>query len=336
MAKEKFGIQEIAKEAGVSIATVSRVLNNSNKTSEAARKKVLDVVKKHKYFTRSGAKNLYPANSNSIAIFVYDMSNPFYIDLIDQLNLIALENKYTLIICNAGNNFEREAQYYEYCKSIHTSGIVFTAGTTRENFGKPDDDLDFSPPIVLLDREGFHDRACYKIKSDHRKGISMLVDYLYRLNHRKIAYVTAPTSILSAKERLDAYIASMENLGLPVPDDYISQGDYTVKSGTESFDYFYSLADPPTAIIAANDLNARGFIMRANSLGVKIPDEFSVCGFDGLHIESFYPTITSIKHDTVEMAKTMFEWITHAEENPPPQEKILDVSMITGMTCHKI
>lgn len=330
--RNSLGIKEIAKLSGVSIATVSRVLNNPKLTAASTRKKVLQVIRENNYTPPQAKKNT--GIKKSIAIFLLDMNNPYYVDLIDKLNSLAFENDYALIICNAKNSYEREAKYYEYCKSINVSAIIFTAGTARKTLGSDLDD--FQSPLILLDRDSFEDKECYSITSDNRRGSSLLVDYLYKLGHQKIGYIAGPENMLPARERLESFRLSMENLGLPIPDHYIKQGDFTVKGGTDCFDYFYSMSDAPTAIIAANDLSARGFIMRANSLGVKIPEEFSVCGFDGVDSDSFYPVITSIKQDTEVMAQTIFRIILNTEGESLLRTHLLDVSISQGVTCHKI
>lgn len=332
--KKYLGIREIASLAGVSIATVSRVLNTPELTSERTRIKVMEVIEKYDYVPNQAAKNLFSGDSNSLAIFVYDMANPLYISITHHLNRIAFENDYILIICDAENSYEREAKYYNYCRSIRTKGIIYTAGSTKKTF-----DIDkhtSAMPIVLYDRDRFNEGDYFSVRSDLKKGMAMLVDYLYKLNHRKIGYITGVMTILSARERLESFISSMRNKNLDIPPYYIKEGSFSVSSGTEAFDYFYSMPDPPTAIIAANDQSARGFIMRANALGVKIPEVFSICGYNGVDLDSFYPSLTTIKQDTKTIAETMFHLIVNAAEDPPPKEVIIDVSMHIGETCRKI
>ncbi|MGI6169149.1 MAG: LacI family DNA-binding transcriptional regulator [Christensenellales bacterium] len=332
--RNSLGMKEIAKLSGVSIATVSRVLNNPNLTADSTRKRVMKVIREHNYTSPHTKKAASNGITRSVAIFLLDMHNPYYVDLIDRLNLLAFENDYALIICNAKNSYELEAKYYEYCKSINVSAIIFTAGTARKSLGSDFDG--FEPPIILLDRDGFEDQACHSITSNNKRGSSLLVDYLNKLGHQRIGYIAGPNNMLPARERLESFLSSMESLDLPVPQHYIKQGHFTVRGGTSCFDHFYSMADAPTAIIAANDLSARGFIMRANSLGVKIPEEFSICGFDGVDSDAFYPVITSIKQDTKIIAEKIFRIILNPENEGMPSKQLLDVSISQGVTCHKI
>lgn len=331
--KNYFGIREIAKIAGVSIATVSRVINSPEKTSKEMHDKVTSIIKQYNYVPNETAKNLYSGTSNAIAIFVYDMGNPFYFSIIKELNRIAFENNYTLLICDAEDNFEREIKYYHYCKSIRVAGIIYTEGTNREIFNDNDND---KTPIVMLDRKSIKKENCYVVKSDHRHGIQLLADYLYKLNHRKVGFIMAQPFMTSVEERLDSFLACMKHYGIDVPSNYIYKGNFSHSCGVEAFDYYYSLSDMPTAVIASNDQIAQGFIMRANSLGVSVPGDISVCGVDAIEDQYFYPRITSYKQDTKLLAQTMFQILLNHKSMQFPPETILDVSISLGQSCHKI
>lgn len=336
--RKNFGITEIAKLAGVSTATVSRVLNSPEKASPETRKKILDIITENGYVPNSSTNRVLSSIANSIAIFAHDLANPLDISIFRHLNRIATEKNYMLIICGTENNYKYEEQYYEYLSSIHTKGIIYMAGTSREKLAMANQSpfYNTSVPIVLFDRASFTDSKCYVVKSNHAKGMSMLVDYLYNLNHTKIGYITGSKDILSTSERLNGFLASMKKLNLEVRPEFIVDGSFSTQSGRAAFDHFYSLPDSPTAIIAANDLCAKGFIMRASSLGVKIPEEFSICGYNGVDLESFYPAITSVKQNPEQIAQSMIDLIINASKNPPPVEVIIDVSFLPGDTCLKI
>ncbi|MGI6170005.1 MAG: LacI family DNA-binding transcriptional regulator [Christensenellales bacterium] len=335
MKKKYLNMKDIAALAGVSTATVSRVLNSPDLTSEKVRKKVLEVIDQHGYVPGQSARKLFSNAANSIVFFVYDMTIPFYIYLLRDLNKLAFEKNYALTICEIGDSYEAELRYYKYCKSIRASGIIYTTGPTRKAFGL-DVNNENPIPIVLLDREPFEDRHCFEVRSDNRKGMSLLVDYLYKLGHRSIGYVSGPKTFYYSTERLQGFRIAMDKLGLDIPQEYIVHGTLNTANGIQAFDHFYSMQDAPTAVVCSNDHIARGFIMRANSLGIRIPDEFSVCGFDGFDSESFYPPTTSVRQNTAELAEAIMDFILHAESSPPPQTRLIDVSIEIGNTCRKI
>jgi DNA-binding LacI/PurR family transcriptional regulator len=338
MSKQKkhfLGVRDIAKLAGVSIATVSRVLNHPDTVSEKMREKVMNVVHEYDYIPNLPAKNLFLGTSNSVALFVDDMANPYFTSYIKHLNAIAFRNNYTLLICDCDveDGGDIEKKFFNYCKSIRTSGIILTSGSHKASLDTQDNI--HSIPVVLLDRESEGEKPCYEVHSDHRKGMMLLIEYLYKLGHRKIGFTRGKRHTLSAQLRYQTFLDYTKKLGLSIPPHYIKESDYTVSAGVEAFDYFYSMQDMPTAIIAANDQNARGFILRANSLGVKIPDEFSVCGFDGIDFDVFYPQITSIRQDTQALAQASFDFILSGRTLTKSERKIIDVSMSIGTTCLK-
>ncbi|HHV30173.1 LacI family DNA-binding transcriptional regulator [Acetivibrio mesophilus] len=328
MKKNYIGIREIAQLAGVSIATVSRVINGSPKTSEEVRNRVNKIIEEYNYVPNITAKSMYSKNSKSIAIFVFDLDNPFFVSLVKSLNTIAFENGYTLLICNTENNSQKEIEYLKYCEGIRAKGIVLTEGYNKNVFWEKFQNQTFV----------FHDRQISEkyssVKSDNTKGIQMLVDYLYNLNHRQIAFAGYTPAAKSCEERKQAYVFALEEKGLNVHSEYIFHGELVSKTGAYAFDYFCSLANRPTAIVCANDQIARGFITRANKIGMKVPDDFSVVGFDGCNPEYFYPRITTIRQDIDLIAQKLFECIVNSANEP--KHYILDVSLEIGDSCKKV
>lgn len=323
-------IRDVARLAGVSTATVSRVINTPEVASEKTREKVLKAIQECGYIPSSAT--LFTGTSKTIALFVLDIANPFYTSLMKHLNRIAFENEYNLVICETEDSFQKEKQYYNYCKSIRACGIIYTAGSTRKKFEL---DTQNSIPLVLTDRAQFEDISSYSLKSDNEKMLQLLVNYLYHLNHRRIGFIGGPASVQSVRERYQGFLKYMKEHNLPVLDEYVRFGTFEEITGIHSFDYFYSLPTPPTAIIAASDQIAHGFIMRASALGVSIPGEFSICGIDAAD-QHFYPKITSIKQNTELMAQTAFDFIRNAQHAPPPIDRIIDVSFSMGQTCRKL
>ncbi|MEG0979459.1 MAG: LacI family DNA-binding transcriptional regulator [Oscillospiraceae bacterium] len=328
MNKKNIGIREIAKQAGVSVATVSRVINGTGNTSDEVNERVNKVVKEFNYIPNIVAKSMYSSTSNSIALFVLDLDNPFFISVIKELNAIAIKNGYTLLICDTENSPERENEYLNYCKGIRTKGIIFTEGY-RSNLLNGDFE---NQNLVFHDR--FISSAFSTVMSNNEKGIRILVDYLYNLNHRKIGYAGWLPSIKSSVERKDAFHEALKDKKIITPDEYIFQCNLTIEAGVQAIDYFCSLPNRPTAIVCGNDQIAKGFITRAHMLNIKIPEDFSVVGFDGCNQDYFYPRITTIKQDIKSIAQNLFECVT--SETGEARLHIVDVSMIIGESCRRI
>jgi len=327
--KQFFSIRDIAKIAGVSTATVSRVINQPDSTSKKIREKVEGVIKEYNYVPNQMAKNLFSQTSNSIAIFVYDVSNPFFTTLITELNNIAFSNQYTLLICDTENNQEKEEEYLRYCQSIRCSGIILTEGVNYNLFRNSN----FTQTIACLDR--YSDHRFSSVTSDNITGIKKLVDYLYNLNHRKIAYAGAMGEYHSANERRLSYQQAMSDHNLEIKDDYIyNSGRFSYKTGVKALDYFWSLNNRPTAIVCANDQIAQGIIMRAYKLNISIPNDLSIVGFDGVDNSYFYPKITTIQQDIHKLANELFSAVI--SKNSSTTHKTLDIKMIIGESCKSI
>jgi LacI family repressor for deo operon, udp, cdd, tsx, nupC, and nupG len=337
--KTKLGIREIAKLAGVSTATVSRVINSPKLTSPETRAKVLDIINKYDYIPNQLARDFISGTSKSIGFMVLDLRLPFYISVIQHLNHLALENGYTLLICDTGTSFEIEKKYFQYCKSIRAAGVIFTAGRSEgweQEIGICSESAnDFDMPIVLLDRKISNNQNCYIVGSNDFQGITLLFDYLYNLGHRKIGFIRGPVFMSSANARYNSYLSNMAKHHLPHKPSYVYIGNFSEPSGMDAFDYFNLLDDPPTAIIAANDAMARGFILKAFSYNVEIPGKYSICGMDGIDESSFFPPLTTVRQNTRALAETMFNFIVH-KDSIKPQQAILDVEFSQGRTCRKI
>ena len=327
--KKYFGIRDIAKSAGVSTATVSRVINQPNSTSIEIREKVQAIIKEYNYVPNQMAKNLFSQTSNSIAIFIYDVSNPFFSKLINELNNIAFENEYTLLICDTENNKEKEEKYLRYCQSIRCSGIILTEGISYDLFK----DSNLIQTISCLDRSS--DNRFSSVISDNKGGVKKLIDYLYNLNHRKIAFAGAMDAYHTANMRKSSYIDSLKSHDITIREEYIYlSGRFSHQTGVKALDYFLTLNDPPTAIVCANDQIAQGLIMRSYKLGISIPDDISVVGFDGIDTSYFFPEITTIQQNVRILAERLFDSVINKTKQS--SHHVIDIEMIIGESCKRI
>ena len=189
------GIRDIAQMAGVSTATVSRVINTPEKTSPQVRARVEQIFKDTHYIPNQTAKNIFSKTSNSIALFIYDMENPFFTELIRETNSICMKHGYTLLICVTEDIPEREEEYMKFCVSNRCAGIILTEGCNYELFEPYKEQI----PIVFLDRRS---RGRYSSVHSNNYAMSLrVVDYLYNLNHRKIAFIGCSKDLDSVRAR---------------------------------------------------------------------------------------------------------------------------------------
>lgn len=329
MDKRFSSIRDIARLAGVSIATVSRVLNTPDKVSPQTCERVMRVIEQHRYIPNRSAVNLYSGDSRSIAFFVYDLSNPFYSNLVHCLNEIAVRHGYTLLVADVGGKPEIEAHYLRYFLGIRISSIILTLGSESAA-------LDFGAgriPVVCIDRAPLASQPCYCVQSDCETGTRLLLDELHAFHHRRIGYVTGTPGFYSTGQRLESFRRNMRRLGLELPEEYVFTGEFSTQCGVRAFDYFQSLPVPPTAVVTADDQIARGFLMRASARGISVPGQVSVCGMDAVEPSAFYPPITSIQQNVRALAQAAFDCICRYDDAPPPGTQSISVSIFHGQTC---
>lgn len=318
-------IREIARLAGVSIATVSRVINHPEQTTPKTREKVLSVIEKHHYVPNQTMKTIFSRSSNSVALFVYDMSNPFYTSLIQELNRVAFQHKYALLICDTANDAKKEQDYLDYCVSVQVKGIILTEGF---DFVASSEFL--RSPLVMFDRSGLNTWSC--VQSDNSDAVYRAVHYLYNFNHRRIAFVMPDVSLLSIARRRQGFCQATEELGIAQPEYIFARGNTLgVEIGKEALNYFLSLPKPPSAIVCANDMVAQGVLVRAQELHIEVPADLSVIGFDGVTSPLFTKPLTTVRQDIPKIAQTLIELCLHPREEA--QSITIPTEFISGSTC---
>lgn len=327
MPAKNISVREIARLTGFSISTVSRVLNNARNVSEETRAKIQRVINEYNYVPNISAKNLFSKHSRTVAIFILDIFNPFFASLVKELSAIAINNDYALFICDTENDPEIERKYINYCIGIRVKGVIFTEGNMTNITAYHDDSINF----VFHDR--FHASQASSVDCDNKKGIDLAVDYLYNLNHRRFAFVGYSENIMSACERRDAFIAALRKKGINISENNIIPGDLTFETGALALNAICALPEKPTAVICCNDQIAKGFIVKANSINMKIPEDFSVIGFDGVDNHLFYPKLTTVRQNVHHIAEKLFALATKAGREV--EHHTIDVALDVRDSCQK-
>lgn len=321
------GIREIAQIAGVSTATVSRVINHPERCSEKTRVKVEETIKKYNYIPNESIKHIFSRTSNMIAIFILDIKNPFYSSLIMELNNICFQKHYTLLICDTENDIEKEKTYLEMCLAKRCAGIILTEGISHRLF----DNIEI--PIVALDRQD-QDSNIPLISSENYHAVRKAVKYLYNLEHRRIAFVGPDkNTFLSVETRFQGYTDELAEKKLSLEPAYVfREGNLlTPGLGKDALHYFLSLSLMPTAILCANDMIALGVINEALLLNISIPDDLSVCGFDHVIDDFLFMPLTTVEQNIGMLALALFEAVT--DPSYDKQQATLESVFLPGKTC---
>lgn len=298
-------MKDVARRAGVSVGTVSNVLNNSATVQAENREKVMKAVAELGFRSNMVARTLKTKVSRDIGLIIPSISNPFYPEVARGVEDAANKAGLTVFLCNDDRNIEKERHYIESLLLKNVGGLILVKPQiSLEEI----DAVGQQIPVVLVDT-GTNVSPNHSIVSvDDKSGISEGLKHLYKNGHRKIAFVRGLNDSLSSQNRVDAYVNFMESMGLPVRKEYIYRGNYDWNSGYSAARYLLDLDDPPTAIFTANDLMAIGCIRAAQMSGLTVPDDLSVIGFDNLDITDYcYPRLTTIDQPKYDMGVASVE-----------------------------
>src|SRR6056297_205532 len=332
-------IKDIAKKAGVSVATVSKVMNGYDDIGEVTKAKVLKIIKENNYRPNANAQSLRTNKSFLVGLFFKDhqdsgVKHPFFRGIISGLEERLLENNYDMILFSA--NWEDQFSYLEKCQFRNVDGAIL--------MGVPKDDpklpelLKAKIPSVFIDLDIFDDKASYII-SDNEKGAREAVRHLAELGHQKIAVIEGEEITIPTQKRLAGYKAEMKAQNLEVKDEWIIQGRFSVDGGVKAMEKILKLEDRPTAIFCMGDEIAVGAMQTIKEAGLNVPDDFSIVGFDDIEISQYLnPALTTIRQQKDEMgieaANMVLEMINNPEKKVEPE--IIDIEFILRNSTRKL
>ncbi|MED3575315.1 LacI family DNA-binding transcriptional regulator [Cytobacillus praedii] len=310
-------IKDVANEANVSVATVSRVLNNNGYVNEDTRKKVLKAIEKLDYKPNAVARSLFKKQSKTIALIVPDIKNPFFPEIARAIEDVLNNNDYTLILCNSDEHEDKEKKYFDVMKQKYVDGVIIVTSTLAPNYIEKN-----NIPIVSLDRP-IH-QSIPSVSVNNYEGAKEAVQYLKKIGCKKIAHVRGPVSVINADERYKGYLSEVCNEPW-FNKDYIINGNYNVLETAKATMVLLSKHRDIDGIFAGNDYMALGVLKAATQMGIRIPQDLSLIGFDGIQLcELTSPEITTMAQPIYELgesaAKLLLDMIEGKAVNPAQQE----------------
>lgn len=294
-------IKDIAKKANVSITTVSRVLNNKQDGIGAAtRKRVLDIIKELDYYPNSTARSMVTKKTKTIGLIIPDIRNPFFPELVRGVEDVANELEYSLFLCNTDGSFKREEESLRLMKEQNVEGLIFTGSFDSEEYLLQELVEKYKLPIVLLDR-GLNNEKFSGVYIDNEKGGYIATRHLINLDHTRIACITGPDNIQNSKARLNGYFKALKQFDIQIDEKIIISGDYQMDGGYQAAKVLFE-NNNITAIFVLNDLMAFGVYQAALEIGIRIPEDISIVGFDNLkYTQLLTPKLTTIEQPTYKM-----------------------------------
>lgn len=327
----KITIKEIAKIAGVSTATVSKVLNKKDKNiSEPTRQKVLDIVKEHNYIPNTIARSLVTRQTKTIGLVIPDIANPFFPELARGAEDKANESGYNIIFCNTDDNVDKEEKYINMLIEKMIDGIIFTQSAKRtKGFEK----LKIgSTPIVLIDRDMELEGVVGKVLVDNFTGAYDGVNYLLNKGYRKIAFITGALTTNTSKNRLNGYKRALEDFNFPYDEAYVLAGEYKSEWGFSAIKQLLDNDIDFDAVFCGNDLIAISAIKALKDAGKSIPNDVAVLGFDDIYMAKFIePELSTIRQPNYEMGYRAVEILVDILENPEDVDKKRELVLNTKL-----
>ncbi|HZG73505.1 MAG TPA: catabolite control protein A, partial [Chondromyces sp.] len=286
-------IYDVAREANVSMATVSRVVNGNPNVKPATRKKVMEVIERLGYRPNAVARGLASKKTTTVGVIIPDISNIFFAELARGIEDIATMYKYNIILSNSDQNKEKELHLINTMLGKQVDGIVFMGGQVTEEHVE---EFKRSPvPIVLASSIELSNQIP-SVNIDYKQAAIEAVSLLAEKGHKEIAYIAGPfNETITQKLVLSGYKEALEEAELPVREELIIEGDFTYDSGLEAWEKIQELSNKPTALFVNNDEMALGVIHAAQDAGVNIPNDMEVVSFDSSRLAFMVrPQLTSV------------------------------------------
>lgn len=294
-------IIDVAKEAGVSFATVSRVLNDGVNVKPEKRERVLRAIKRLGYTTNLQARSLRAGRSRLIGLVVRDLGTGYIGEIIRGVDSELMASKYDLMLYTTHRSQTKESAYVTALTRGMTDGLLLVLPRHPETYLKTLRQRKF--PHVLIDHQGIDERGP-AVGATNRAGAYDATRYLLALGHRRIGFITGSMELGCARERLDGYRAALADHGVPAAEELIREGDFAQPCAFAAANELMGLPDAPSAIFASNDVMAFGAMEAARERGKKIPRDISIIGFDNIpQAAQVHPPLTTVEQPLEAMGR---------------------------------
>jgi LacI family transcriptional regulator len=326
-------ITDVAKLAGVSTATVSRVVSSADyAVRPATRERVLDAARELDYVPNALARGLLKSYIPVVGVIVHDITDPYFSEVVRGVEDAASKGGFLVITCSSDRDPEREHSYVRLLRSMRAATLIF-AGS-----GLDDPALNtemrrhaaamraYGAAVVHLSPHAFGEA---EVGVDNAAGIASMVAALADLGHRRIAFLAGPTSLFVARQRLAGYRRGLEEAGLPFDARLVVSTGFNQDGGAVGIDRLLAGEAPFTAVCAANDLLALGAMRRLGELGIDIPGRVSVAGFDDIQTAAITaPRLSTVRLPLHEIGRRGFEYAAQVLDGGHPPREVLPTELV--------
>lgn len=307
-------IKDVAREAGVSTATVSHVINDTKYVTDETRQKVLKAIEKLNFYPNIHARTLASGKSNIIGLLVSDISNPFFPELVKSIEAAAFEHGYNVLLFNTNYDAKRAADYVRRLIELKVAGVALMTAELDPNLFE---ELENKQVRVVFTDLGVVNEHMSNIVLDYYAGIEEAVRHLVSLGHERIAHIAGSSRIRSGIIRREAFVTALNRFSPQSDDTLIFEGDFRFESGRMAATSILDMDELPTAIIVSNDMMALGAMQELKAAGIKIPQDISIIGFDDIAFASLSePPLTTVCSSRVEIGRRAIEALMTTIERP--------------------
>ena len=300
-------ITDVARRAGVSTATVSRVLNRNYPVSDAVRERVLEAVRDLGYVANAHARALLTSISGTVGVILHDVSDPYFAEIVRGIQEVAAHENRLVVICNSLREPAREITYIEMLRGHRVDAVIMAGGHILDDeymMALREQALQLRAQGSRLVLCGRHPVRADAVVPDNAAGGSRLVRHLLERGHRRIAHIAGPENLSTAQDRLDGYLGALASYAIEADPALVTSGDFTREAGYEATRRLLDAGVAFTAVAAANDLTAVGVLACLRDRGLRVPEDVSVAGFDDLPVaRDVTPQLTTVRVPMLEMGR---------------------------------
>lgn len=325
-------IHDVAKEAGVSTATVSRVLHNSNAVTPKTRDVVLSAIQRLNYNPNALARQMRTQKTHSVIVTVPDIGNIFFTEVIYGIEECAKKYGYQVLIVDTHEQSDAENYYFKAIQQHTIDGIISLSAAVAKNLMEK---VAQNYPIVVA-CQYLENYNVPNVTIDNIRASQAVTERLISLGHSRIAHISGNPGELLYQNRLNGYLTALAAHGMPIDLSLVKYGDATIYGGYENMKRLLEQDPSITAVFAAGDAIAIGAIKALNEAGIQIPKDFSIIGFDDIDLSAFIsPALTTVRQPRRKIGNTAFEMLFRLMNQEPLEQMqvVLDYELVSRDSC---
>jgi len=340
MATKTITIKDVARKAGVSVATVSAVVNEKTKKvslSDVSREKVLQAIKKLNYKVNTQARMLRTGRSNTFGVIASDITQPFSGLMIRVIEAEANKRNYHFMILDIQNIGDGEQNYVDMFSQKHVEGVLFIGTSNERDSYTVSSFIRGGVPVVLTECEDLQHKApCVLV--DNLKGAFTATNHLAQLGHKVISHISGPRGNLISEQRCQGFIYGLSQNGLGFSSEQIVPGGLGLEEGYEAMKRLLSFQNRPDAVFAFNDMTAIGAMRAIAEAGLRIPQDIAIVGFDDLPVAAYIvPSLTTVKQPVDKMCGTGVSMLLDILDGKCPRDYynrvVLELELVVRESC---